>query len=243
MSDRVDALYAAPLDAFVAERGALAKALRAEGDRTAAAEVAGLRKPTAAAWTLNQIARAHPEAVDALLAATETLREATATGEGVREAIAAHREASRAILALAREQRPGGRPPTGAVLDRVRETLQAVALDPAVAGALRAGRLADEQRPDAIPDVGPGTDEAAERRAALERHLAGAEERVAAAREQAHEREAAAEAAAGKVQEARRALTRAEKGADAAGAAARDAATALADAEREAERIRAALRR
>ena len=52
-----DDLYGLPLDRFVAERGALAKALRADGRRDEASRVAALRKPSVAAWAVNQLAR------------------------------------------------------------------------------------------------------------------------------------------------------------------------------------------
>ncbi len=45
--DAVDPLYAGRPEEFVAARNALAKALRASGDKAAAAEVAKLRRPTA----------------------------------------------------------------------------------------------------------------------------------------------------------------------------------------------------
>src|SRR4051812_28617732 len=61
VDDRADALFAVPLEDFVAERTALARALRAEGDRPAATAVGKLRKPTPAAWALNRLARSDPD--------------------------------------------------------------------------------------------------------------------------------------------------------------------------------------
>ena len=46
----VDELYGLPIDRFVAERGAVARGLRADGKREEAARVSGLRKPSVAAW-------------------------------------------------------------------------------------------------------------------------------------------------------------------------------------------------
>jgi hypothetical protein len=161
LTDAIDALYALPLEVFTAERDALAKRLRKDKDRDGANAVAKLRKPTAAAWMLNQVAREEPEAVTALLEATEALRQATGSGEGVREAITAHRDASRAVLALAREQHPNGKPATDAVVDRIRDVLAAVALDEGLAEALRAGRLAaGEGEADAGPDSAFGQEAA-----------------------------------------------------------------------------------
>jgi hypothetical protein len=59
--DLVDPLYAGPPEEFVAARDALAKRLRADGDRATAAEVAKLRRPTATAAALNQVARTVPD--------------------------------------------------------------------------------------------------------------------------------------------------------------------------------------
>ena len=69
-------LYGLPLDRFVAERGALAKALRAEGNKDEAARVGSLRKPSVAAWTVNQVIRTQRRAVRALLATGDELERA-----------------------------------------------------------------------------------------------------------------------------------------------------------------------
>ena len=68
MADAADDLYGLPLDAFVPERDALAKRLRAEGRRDEAAEVKALRKPSVAAWAVNQAVRSQPRAARALRA-------------------------------------------------------------------------------------------------------------------------------------------------------------------------------
>ena len=53
----VDELFGLPLDEFIPERTALAKSLRAEGRRDEAKEVAATRKPSVAAWAVNQLVR------------------------------------------------------------------------------------------------------------------------------------------------------------------------------------------
>src|ERR1700734_3394515 len=70
-----DELYGLPLDRFVPERAALAKQLRAAGDRAGAAEVAALRKPPGAAWAVNQLVRTQPRAIKELFAAGDALIE------------------------------------------------------------------------------------------------------------------------------------------------------------------------
>ena len=64
---RVDQLYDLPPGEFTAARNALAKALRAEGQRDDADRVAKLRRPTIAAWAINQAVRHHRDRVDALV--------------------------------------------------------------------------------------------------------------------------------------------------------------------------------
>ena len=69
LDDEVDALYGLPLDAFVPERDALAKRLRADKRREEADAVKALRKPSVAAWAANQVLRSQPGQRDALLEA------------------------------------------------------------------------------------------------------------------------------------------------------------------------------
>src|SRR6185437_974930 len=148
MADTADDLYGLPLEEFTAARDAAARELRRAGDREAAAELAKLPKPTPAAWAANQLARTEPDVIQALLDAGEELREAQAEavggggGAGLREATAAEREAVDAAMAAAAELKPGGRPLSRAMADRLRATLHAAAADDAVREALAAGRLA-----------------------------------------------------------------------------------------------------
>jgi hypothetical protein len=57
VSVELDDLYGVPLDRFVPERAALVRALRSAGEREQAAAVAALRKPSVAAWAVNQLVR------------------------------------------------------------------------------------------------------------------------------------------------------------------------------------------
>src|SRR5437868_230857 len=74
----IDELYGASLEDFVSERTRLAKELREAGSREQAEAVAKLRKPTTAAWVLNQLARRNRRDVDLLLDAGHRLRQAQA---------------------------------------------------------------------------------------------------------------------------------------------------------------------
>src|SRR5437868_15153903 len=74
----IDELYGASLEDFVSERTRWAKEWREAGSREQAEAVAKLRKPTVAAWVLNQLARRNRRDVDLLLDAGHRLREAQA---------------------------------------------------------------------------------------------------------------------------------------------------------------------
>ena len=78
LDEATDRLYGVDLDDFGAERTRLAKELGAAGQTTDAAAFAKLRKPTTAAWVLNQLARRNRRDVDLLLDAGHRLRQAQA---------------------------------------------------------------------------------------------------------------------------------------------------------------------
>ena len=61
---------------FVEARTKHVKAARDDNDRTLAAEIGKLRKPTTVGWLVNLISRDAPEDLDALLALGESLRDA-----------------------------------------------------------------------------------------------------------------------------------------------------------------------
>src|SRR5688572_31587868 len=75
----ISELYAGPPGDFVAGRQRLVKALRAAKRRDEATEVAGLGRPTLVAWAANRAAKAHPDRLEALLAAGRDLVEAQQT--------------------------------------------------------------------------------------------------------------------------------------------------------------------
>ncbi len=149
-----DDLYGLPLDRFIPERGALAKALRADGRRDDAAEVAGLRKPSVAAWAVNQLVRSQPAGVQALLHAGDELRDAQArllAGSGDGKALRAANEHEReAVDELVRAAQgllsSDGHELSPAVVERVADTLHAAALDEGARERVRDGRLERELR-------------------------------------------------------------------------------------------------
>jgi hypothetical protein len=151
LDEELDRLYGLPLDEFTAARNELATRLRKAGQADAAERVRTLRKPSVAIWTVNRLARRHPDEIEELVENGQGLRDAQAkalrgTGaDAVREATAAERASLRKVTRLAEELlTEEGRPATAATLERIASTLRAAAVDPDAAGLLTAGRLPDE---------------------------------------------------------------------------------------------------
>src|SRR4051794_12782027 len=142
--ERVDALYGLPLERFVPERDALAKELRAEGDKAAAEEVRRLQKPTRAAWAVNRAIREQPEAARALADSARLLAEAQqeSLGGGDGSALREAGERARAAVDVLVAAAPWG---SESMADKVRETLHAATVDPEVLAEVAAGRVAREQ--------------------------------------------------------------------------------------------------
>jgi hypothetical protein len=138
-----DGLYELDPADFIAGRGALAKELKATGEKDTAALVAKLRKPSPVAWALNQVARAHPDLVTEAFAATRALQAASdaAVGgdsSGFRDAAAAERAATRALADEAADLLG----PRGVDLRlQLEGTVRAAALDDEVGEELLAGVL------------------------------------------------------------------------------------------------------
>ena len=160
-----DELYGLPLDRFIPERGALAKALRGEKRRDEAAAVAALRKPSVAAWAVNQLVRSQGASTEELYAAGDELREAQArllAGTGDGKALRAANERERAAVDELVQAARGllsseGHELSAAVVERVADTLHAAALDEDAREQVREGRLERELR-----HVGLGLGESAD---------------------------------------------------------------------------------
>lgn len=159
LDERADALYALPLDRFTAERDALAKTLKADGDKDAAAEVKRLAKPTQAAWAVNAAIREDPKAAQALVEAARTLADAQQELLGGGDAAALRAAATRAREAV--DALLDAAPARGAAVDKVRATLHAATVDPEVLEEVAAGRVLRERAAsgfgglDALPDPPP----------------------------------------------------------------------------------------
>lgn len=152
MADRVDEaaerLYGLPRDEFTAARNDAAKELRGHGLSAEADEVKALPKPSAAAWALNQLTRRRHADLDEFLELSSTARDLQLGGASAveaREAVKSMRNALDRLVAAAGEAL-GGKP-TEAVMARIRQTLEAAAVDDEAAEELRRGRLAKELEP------------------------------------------------------------------------------------------------
>jgi hypothetical protein len=249
--ETVEDLYGLPLERFVSERTALVKALRAERQRDRANAVAKARKPSVAAWAVNQLVRTQAASIRTLFAAGDDLAQAQAgaaagqrTAAAMRTASSVQREALDELLDAAKGLLSGdGHPLTAATLERVTDTLRAASIDEASRAEVQDGRLTQEIRfaglgmgalaaaaPPDPHDPAPKKPKA-DHGQALEAQRQ-AEAQAAAVRERKRKRERAMIKAAQKAEgEARRAATRAAKELTAAQAQRDQVAAALQEAD------------
>jgi hypothetical protein len=147
VDEAADRLYGAALEDFTSERTRLAKELRDAGNRADADAVAKLRKPSVAAWALNQLARRNRRDVDLLLDAGHRLREAQvgvlsgAEKEAFERARQSERDALRRLTREAEQllRERGGASAT--VLNQIGESLRAAAISPTGRELLARGRF------------------------------------------------------------------------------------------------------
>jgi hypothetical protein len=182
------------------------KELRSGGEREAADRLKKARKPTAAAWAANQLARNERMNVRALLTAGEQLREGQAElmrggkPDDLRRAEESERRALTALLDAGRELADGE-----TTLRKLEATLRAAAIDPEARELLERGRLTKELSPSGFGLAGmpappkrktaakaAEADPAAERR---KRDLAKARSTLAGAKKRAEAADRAAEKA------------------------------------------------
>ncbi len=158
-----DELYGLAPGEFTEARDALVKRLRADKERELANQVKGLRRPTVAAWALNQLVRNRRKDVEALLAAGEELREAQEqlVGGGDRSAFQRAAAKERELVAkLARDAASlaaeAGVGSSQGLEEKLISTLHAAALDEETAAELGAGRVLRERQ--AVAGFGDGFD-------------------------------------------------------------------------------------
>jgi hypothetical protein len=139
-----DELYGLPPSAFRQARDERAGQARAAGDKDLADAIRKLRRPTVSAWLVNRLAREAPGQVDELLELGESLREAqqALAGDRLRELSTRRRRLVTGLVQEARRLAEQAGQTLGASAEReVQETLEAALADPAVADAVRSGRL------------------------------------------------------------------------------------------------------
>jgi outer membrane murein-binding lipoprotein Lpp len=153
----IDELYAAQPEDFIRLRDSHVKAAKERGDSASARQLSALRRPSIGAWLTNQLVRAVPDDLHALLDVGAELREAQADlrGEELRALSQQRRQAVNALVRRARQVAVElGRPIGEEVARDVEQTLEAALSDPVAAEQVSAGRLTTPLVPTA--EFGPG---------------------------------------------------------------------------------------
>lgn len=184
-----DELYSLPPSDFTARRDEFVRTAKAAGDSDAAKAVRALRKPSTAAWLVNQLVRTHRDDVAALLGLGGALRQAQSRLEGsqLRELSRQRRQAVNALVHQARQLAVEFDRPVGDDVGReVERTLEAALASTDSADQVETGRLTtalspsggfDSARPhlQVVPEVKPKKqDQAGRRSAAAKAQLAAA---------------------------------------------------------------------
>ncbi len=162
--EQLERLYIEPPDQFIAARDRLARALEGEGHVEAAEPIRRLRKPTPAAWLVNQLVLREPEMAAIMLEEAErvawaerALMRGTGTQARFRRALRQHRlvlvEAMSTIRSIALDC---PHRVSKEALGRAEETLLATMLDPRAREAVRRGRLEEEVRVASLRVEGAG---------------------------------------------------------------------------------------
>jgi hypothetical protein len=148
-------LYGLRPEEFTRTRNDRAKAARAEGDRALADAIGRLRRPSAAAWVVNMLARAHPEDVERVVDLGAALRQAQQDrdGDALRELNRRRQGVLSDVAARARDlAETRGQRVSASVGTEVEQTLWAAMTDEAAAAAVRSGVLT---APLATTGLGP----------------------------------------------------------------------------------------
>lgn len=154
----IDTLYALPPARFTAARDEAAARAKRAGDPAAGKRIAGLRRPTLAAWTSNTLVRAKPDEVEQFRQLGQALRAAHRSLDGEQLRDLSHQQhvvvgaLAREALRLAQE---AGTAVSETVLREVEQILYAALADPEAAAAWASGRLT---KAPALPTEFPGVD-------------------------------------------------------------------------------------
>jgi hypothetical protein len=145
LTDVAFELYGLAPAEFITARDAAAKLVRST-DRALADEVKALRKPSAAAWAVNLLARSRGSLLDEVLALGVSLRQAQAGLQG-EELRTLNRQRRQLVAGVVGEVRTlaaaAGVRLTDAVARQVEETLTAAMVDETAAAAVHSGMLTE----------------------------------------------------------------------------------------------------
>ncbi|WP_445187550.1 hypothetical protein ACTXG6_10370 [Pseudonocardia sp. Cha107L01] len=139
-----DALYALPRADFTPARDERVKEARSAGDKALAASIGKLRRPTVAAWLVNNLARQRPDEITGLAELGEQLRAAheQLDGAALRRLSEQRRELINALTRTTRELGAVAGEEVSETVSRELEGMFTSALtDPDAARALASGRL------------------------------------------------------------------------------------------------------
>jgi hypothetical protein len=153
-----DELYGLALPEFTPTRDVRAKELKGE-DAALSRQVKALRKPSLAAWVVDQLVRRETEQVDQVIAVGAALRAAQADldGEELRALTRQRRQLTAAVTTRARAVAAAlGQKVTPAVSDQVEATLTAAMVDEACARAVRSGLLVAALSTTGVDAADPG---------------------------------------------------------------------------------------
>jgi hypothetical protein len=235
--EALDELFAAAREEFTALRDTWVKRARSDGDDDLAGKLQRVRRPTVAAWLVNQVSRAYPGETAELADIGEALRQAhqTLAGDRLRSLSRQRHDLIQVLSGHARSlAADAGHPATDTALDQAQDIWTSAVADEEVADAVRAGRLSAAPTPGSsedwltaatitpLPSVPP--------RPATPRPAPSSRPREAPSRPDARERAESRRA----VQEATRARDSARK---AAAGAEREAAQAEQEAENAADTV------
>src|SRR5262249_34748815 len=142
----LERLYAVAPREFTRTRNSLAAELRKSRDTDAARVVAGLRRPSAALWAVNQLARHARAPLERFLEAVDRLRRTQPPGpRGAMEAMRAQRAQLEALVTHAEQAlTEAGYSVSAETRRRIGDTLLGAAADREHADALAHGRLTEE---------------------------------------------------------------------------------------------------
>jgi hypothetical protein len=222
MSDPVDELYGLPLEEFTEARNRLVRQLQDRGDKESANQVRSLRKPSLAAWAVNQVARRHPDELRELMDLRDKLASANASAFR-----SASTEQRKLVASLTEHARPileeSGHPASRSTIDAISKTLLAGGTE-TERDLILSGRLTRELEPsgfEGLPGLGTAlpeeeideggvntraaqrAEELAKKAEAAEREAERVQVQADAARREAEGLERSAERARARAEEAR----------------------------------------